>query len=134
MKKQGVAQLKKKADKYFSQAVRLNHADNNGYATCLTCGVKKPWKELQAGHFVSRAVNSIRFKPENVNPQCYSCNVMRYGERYEYAKQLDLLYGVGTADKLHSRRFESHKFTIEELEQIIADSKEEVKLAERRIL
>lgn len=134
MKKQGVAQLKKKADKYFSQATRFRHADSNGYASCITCSARKPWKELQAGHFVSRAVNSLRFDPENVNPQCYSCNVMRYGERYEYAKQLDLLYGNGTADKLHSRRFESHKFTIDELEQIITQSKQEIKLAGQRIM
>lgn len=129
MKKQGVAQLKKKADKFYSQATRLRHSED-GVSQCITCGVKKPWKELQAGHFVSRAVNSLRFDPENVNPQCYSCNVMRYGERFEYAKQLDLMYGKGTAEKLHTRRFESHKFTITELEQIIHDAKEEIKYYE----
>lgn len=125
MKKKTVSKLKKEADKYWSQATRLRHS-KDGWAQCITCSVRKPWKELQCGHFVSRAVNVLRYDSENCNPQCYSCNVMKYGERYEYAKQLDLMYGDGTADKLHARRFESHKFTTFELEDIIKDAKTEI--------
>jgi hypothetical protein len=52
------------------------------------------------------------------------------GDQYEYAKQLDLKYGNGTAEKLHEQRNQTHKLTITELEQIIEDAKEYIKEAE----
>lgn len=121
-----VSQLKKKADAEFSKYIRLRDSDRNGNAQCITCGVKKPWKELQNGHFISRRVNALRYDDENCNAQCYSCNVMRYGEQYKYAQELDKKYGDGTADKLHARRHETHKFTAQELQDIIDEAKENI--------
>ena len=126
----GVAKLKKDADKWFSIYVRRRDSNKNGIASCITCGVKKPWKEIQNGHFVSRRVNSLRYDDENCNSQCYSCNVMKYGEQYKYAKELDMKYGDGTADRLHARRFETHKFTQQELLDIIEEAKENIKVYE----
>ena len=117
-----VASLKKKADKVFSLYIR-NRDSENGFAECITCGVQKPIGQMQAGHFVSRRVNTLRFDEINVNAQCYSCNVMKHGDIYQYAKALDLKYGDGTAEELHSRRFETHSFTIDELKKIIEDYK-----------
>lgn len=128
-RKESVAKLKKKADKYYSLATRYRHSfQRNGetVSSCITCGTVKNIKDLQAGHFVSRKVNVLRYDDENVAPQCYSCNIMQYGERYEFAKQIDLMYGNGKADELHSRRHESHKFTVDELNQIIEDCKTEI--------
>lgn len=122
-KKQSVSSLKKKADAAWSIYIRQRDSDRSGNAKCITCGVKKHWKELQCGHFISRRVNSLRFDDTNTNAQCYSCNVMRYGEQYKYAQELDKKYGEGTADKLHARRFETHKFTIQELLDIIEEAK-----------
>lgn len=122
-KKQTVASLKKKADKVFSEYIRQRDSDRYGNATCITCGVKKPWKEIQNGHFVKRSVNSLRYDDENCNAQCMPCNVYKYGEQYLYAKALDKKYGEGTADKLQARRFETHKLTIEELNGIIEEAK-----------
>lgn len=113
-----VSKLKKKADKVFSIYIR-NRDSENGFAECITCGVQKPISQMQAGHFVSRRVNSLRFDELNVNAQCYSCNVMNHGEQYKYSKALDLKYGTGAAEELHSRRFETHKFKVDELKQII---------------
>lgn len=113
-----VSKLKKKADKVFSLYVRTRDSEN-GIAECITCGVQKPISQMQAGHFVSRRVNSLRYDELNVNAQCYSCNVMKHGDLYEYAKVLDLKYGSGVAEGLHSRRFETHKFKIDELKEII---------------
>lgn len=118
MKKQGVAQLKKKADKVFSLYIR--HRDStDGYAKCFTCGVLKPIAQMQNGHFVSRRVNTLRYDELNCNAQCYSCNVMNHGDLYNYAKKLDEWYGDGTADGLHALRHSTHKFTIDELQKII---------------
>lgn len=49
------------------------------------------------------------------------------GEQYEYARQLDMKYGDGTAEKLHNQRRQTHKLTVTELEQIIADAQEYIK-------
>lgn len=132
-RKTSVKTLKKKADTMYSKAVRLRHADDRGMVTCITCKTRKPLKQMQNGHFVSRRVNALRYDDENCNPQCYSCNVMKYGDQFAYAKELDLLYGDGTAERLHARRFETHKFTIGELEQIIESAKEEIKHYEKEI-
>lgn len=117
-----ISVLKRKADAIFSQYVRLRDSEK-GLSECITCGVKKPIKEMQCGHFVKRSVNLLRYDEENCNAQCYSCNVMRYGEQYLYAKAVDLKYGDGTADKLMAQRKTPHQFTAQELQQIIDDAK-----------
>jgi len=133
MKKQGVAQLKKKADAAFSKYVRYRDGEfkrGEWWTTCITCGVEKPLKQMQAGHFVSRAVNKLRYDELNVHGQCYACNVMRYGEQYLYAKEIDERYGNGTAEALMAQKHQTHKFTIPELEEIIHDALEQVKFYE----
>lgn len=127
MGKPTVSSLKKKADKIFSQYIRLRDADSNGYLDCITCNKTLLWKEAHAGHFVSRRVNSLRFWETNVNGQCSRCNTYGAGEQFAYAKALDLKYGDNTANELHSRRWETHKFTIPELEVIIEEYKQLVK-------
>jgi hypothetical protein len=123
----GVAALKKDADKWFSKYIRLRDSDTNGMGNCITCNRPYHWKQAQAGHFVSRRVNSLRYDERNVHLQCYACNVMEHGSQYEYARQVDLRYGDGVAAELHARRFETHKFTTGELQKIIDESKEYVK-------
>lgn len=122
MRKLGVAQLKRKADKVWSEYIRLRDSfEQNGdrVAACITCGTVKPIKEMQNGHFVSRKSSSLRYDEQNCNTQCSACNVFRYGELYQYGLELDRKYGDGTANRLHDRRFETHKWTIPELEGII---------------
>lgn len=112
-----ISKLKKEADKWFSQYVRLRDK-----GICITCrGVGN-----QAGHFMSRRYNATRFDDENVNAQCYRCNVLFYGEQYKYAIELDLKYGSHTAKKLALKAKNPHPFTTEELQQIIDESKEQV--------
>jgi 5-methylcytosine-specific restriction endonuclease McrA len=121
-----VAKLKKKADAAFSLYIR--HRDSkDGLTQCITCPARRPVKEMQAGHFVRRSVNLLRYNEENVNAQCPSCNVWKYGEQYLYALALDEKYGPGTAERLMSQRFKMHKLTIPELEEIIRYSKEQIK-------
>lgn len=125
-----ITALKKQADKYFSQYVRLRDSID-GYGQCITCERTYHWKQAQAGHFVSRSCNLLRYDDENVNLQCVGCNMFKSGDQYQYAKNLDLKYGDGTAEKLHGQRNISHKLTKEELETIIKDSKEYIKEMEQ---
>jgi hypothetical protein len=129
-KPKSVSQLKKIADKEFSKYVRVRDSDENGIVECITCGVKKHYKLMHAGHFVSRKVSLLRFEELNVNGQCPGCNLFKAGEQYQYSKALDLKYGKGTADDLFKQRFSTHKFTTQELESIIAEAKEFTKWCE----
>jgi hypothetical protein len=63
---------------------------------------------------------------------CVGCNMFKQGEQYLYSKALDMKYGNGTAEELMSRRFETHKFTTTELEEIIHDAKEQIKFYENQ--
>lgn len=125
--KRPIPKLKAEADKYFSQYIRYRdgrYTHARGWETeCITCGRWLPLKQMQAGHFVTRAVNDLRFDEQNVNGQCLKCNVFGAGEQYKYSVAVDLKYGEGTAIALMARRHLSHKFMRDELEQIIHDAK-----------
>ena len=81
---------------------------------------------MQCGHFVSRRVNSLRWDDENTNAQCIGDNMFKSGEQYQYSIALDMKYGDGTAKKLWEQRFDTHKCTRDELEEIIHDRKEQI--------
>ena len=70
-----ISKLKKKLDKVFSEFIRRRNADHLGFINCFTCGVKKHWKEQQAGHFQSRSHHSTRWDEVNVQVQCIKCNI-----------------------------------------------------------
>ena len=129
MKKQTVAVVKKKADTWFSKYVRYRDAQKRGgeyYAPCITCDKWLPIKQMHAGHFQSRRHNSTRYDDENVNAQCAACNTYNQGEQFKYSKALNLKYGDGTAEKLEKLAQEYHKLTIEELNDIISEAKNNV--------
>jgi len=101
----------KKLDAIFSKYVRLKDADFKGNCICVTCGRSYYWKEIQAGHFISRKHYSTRWDERNVKPQCYSCNVMRYGEQYKYSKYL----GIELSEDLLNLSYKIVKFSNPEL-------------------
>ena len=108
--------LVKKLDKIFSIWIRSKDADHTGMVDCFTCGVTKNWKyEIDAGHFQSRGKYETRWNEQNVKPQCKRCNGFRGGEQYRFAKNLDTLYGEGTAEWLEFESNQSARFTYDEL-------------------
>ena len=122
-KKPTRSKLVKKLDTVFSQYTRLSNADNNGYCTCVTCNKTFHWKQIQAGHFMSRKHYSIRWDERNVKPQCVACNVYRAGEQYKYS----LFLGKELANVLYLQSKEIVKFTNYELEDMINDYSEKLK-------
>jgi hypothetical protein len=122
-KKPTRSKLVKKLDTVFSQYIRRSNADNNGYCTCVTCNKTFHWKEIQAGHFMSRKHYSIRWDERNVKPQCVACNVYRAGEQYKYS----LFLGSEVANVLYLQSKEIVKFTNYELEDMINDYSEKLK-------
>lgn len=89
-------------DRWFSKFIRLRDSDSNGICRCITCGKPDHWKEVDAGHFVSREKMVVRYDERNVHAQCYQCNRFKSGNQFEHGKAIDRKYGPGTADTLVS--------------------------------
>lgn len=115
-----------KLDKVFSEYIRRRYAKNN-ISECVTCGKKDHWKNLQAGHFMSRKHYATRWDEENVEVQCMACNVYRYGEQYLFAKHL----GQEKADELLAKSRTMVKLKDWELEEMIEIYKKKLLELER---
>jgi len=90
-------------DRWFSKFIRLRDSDSNGYCRCVTCTKILPWKEMDAGHFVSREKIVTRWDEFNVHAQCPWCNRFKAGNQYEHGKAIDRMHGNGAADILNAR-------------------------------
>lgn len=124
MPKLSKAKEKKKLDAALSRYVRASNADESGYVSCFTCGVKKLWKECDCGHFITRAKLATRFlyKPSeglvNVMPQCKRCNGFLGGQQFVFARKLDEIYGEGTAENILFLSNMHVDFTAEEYKEL----------------
>jgi hypothetical protein len=118
MKKPSRKNIIKRLDSVFSQYIRLRYAENE-IAECYTCRKKDHYKKLQCGHFMSRKHYATRWDEDNCEVQCYSCNVMRYGEQYKFGLRLAKEKGVDLPEQLLKKTRETVKFTdIDLLEKI----------------
>ena len=141
-----LSKLRKEADDWMSKMVRLRDSEPVGLeyqGQCITCsktgtvaflddttGKLRFTKGWNAGHFVTRGNLITRFVESNVNLQCaFRCNNMRSGETVKYRAALKEKYGDEVPGELEKMAEENqyYKFTREELEGIIEDSKEQVK-------
>lgn len=125
IKKPSRSKLIKKLDTVFSQYIRLSNADNDKNCVCITCSKVFFWKEIQAGHFMSRKHYSTRWSEENVKPQCCGCNVFKYGEQYKYS----IFLGKRLAEELYLKSKEIVKYSnVDIIEMIETYSKKLKKL------
>lgn len=81
---------KRKLWEIFSQYIRQRDK-----GVCFTCGLKKHWKEMQAGHFFTAANcgAELYFHEKNVHCQCYRCNINLGGNWATYQEKFVKLYG-----------------------------------------
>lgn len=110
--------LKNEVWKLFSEYVRRKNSDWRENCVCVTCGISKPWKELQAGHFISGRHNSVLFDERNVHPQCYRDNVCKHGDLLNYRDFMVKKYGEDVIAELRRLDRENKKFTRTELEKL----------------
>lgn len=116
-----IKRLRKDAWDLMSEWSRRKWADENGLVACVTCGKKRPWKEMDAGHLFHR--NALDFEEKNINPQDYRCNKVLSGNATAYIIWFIGKYGTPELERLNSIKNIPHKFTREELETIISDLK-----------
>lgn len=113
-------------DIVYSRYIRLKDADLYGMNTCISCGKRDNWKNLQCGHFIPRAHMYTRFSELNTAPQCVNCNEHRRGNLAGYAKALELIR-PGSIDILHEHANIVYKYSKEELKSMIADYTKKLK-------
>jgi len=122
-----LSSAKKTCDQWFSKYIRLRDADANGMCKCITCDTAKNWKEMDAGHFMSRRYMATRYDEMNCHAQCQRCNQYGAGEQYLHGKMIDALHGEGHADYLEEQ---SKKLTKYNKQQLMDLAKEFKHLAE----
>lgn len=114
-KKPVKSKLVKKLDIVFSRWVRLSNSDDKGNCQCVTCNKTLHWKEIQAGHFMSRRHYSTRWDQDNVKPQCKACNIFGQGKQYEYSIYL----GKSVSDDLLAKSRQLVKYSVVDLQNMI---------------
>jgi len=104
--KSRISLLKRKLWEVFSKYIRKR--DKN---ICFTCGRNGEGKGMHAGHFIPKSVGGITlyFNEENVNAQCYNCNINLGGNQYVYGKNLGK-----KAEKLYKLKGTIAKWTEED--------------------
>jgi hypothetical protein len=92
--------LKAKAWKQFSLFIRQRDANENGYGKCVTCSRVKHWREMDAGHWLSRGYLATKFEETNVYLQCKFCNGFRGGKPDDMERHIASLHGVEEVERL----------------------------------
>lgn len=124
-KKKSKKVLKKTAWDLLSKIIRLKYSDENGYSSCVTCGITKHWSELQAGHFIPKAQgNAVYFLEENIHPQCMSCNIFLGGNLTNYTLFMIDTYGRDEVERLREIKNTKIKFSDSDYNEMIIDFKQ----------
>jgi len=84
--------------------------DYTNHEKCITCGQRKEFKELQAGHYLA-AGNcgfGLLFDEENVNGECSYDNGFNPNHQHEYRLGLIKRIGLEKVEMLEQRYKDSH--------------------------
>ena len=114
VKKPSRKTLVKNLDTIFSTYIRRKDAIDD-IATCVTCGKKDHYKNLQCGHFMSRSNYSTRWEENNVGVQCYGCNISRSGEQFKFS----LYLGNKLSEEMYLKSKQTVKFADVDLIDLI---------------
>ena len=132
-----IAQEVEKAAVALQELVRLKAADENGYCTCITCGVVKKWNEgMQGAHFFERGRTATKLLVENVHSACAGCNKWLHpttSGTIIYRRYLVGCYGEDGLDEMEALSRTTKKYTRAEVNDIKADFKEQIKFHKQRI-
>lgn len=119
--------------------VRLKAADDNGYCSCVSCGSSFYYKDGDGGHFIPRGCSETKLLEENIHPQCKGCNGfgMKFGSAAQnYTIWMQDYYGDEFVNDLleKHRQKKAVKWKRSELENMLHDINEQIKMHEKRVL
>jgi hypothetical protein len=136
-KKKPLAKLKKEALELKQQLVRLKASDDDGYCKCITCDHVSKWNDgMQGGHFISRGKTKWCLTEENIHPQCSRCNgfgMKFHNKEAVYTIYMQEMYGKEFVQNMLGTQGDIVKLSRFDLEDDIANSKEQIKYHKARI-
>jgi len=130
-KQKTVAKLREEAAVLLQKLVRMKAADENGLASCVTCGKRQHYKEMDGGHFISRKWTATKLVEENIHPQCKGCNQYASGRHDDYSLYMVDTYGIEMVRALNDKKRELCKQNRIELEDIKVELK--LRIAEQAV-
>ena len=90
------------------------------YFVCISCGVEKHVREMQATHYLPAGNNgAIRLNEHNVNGGCTTCNIDLHGNQDGYRIGLIAKIGLENVEALEAQAKTPFKWDREELAGII---------------
>ena len=116
---------------------RLSHADDNGYCVCVSCGVKRHYKEMDGGHFIPKGASSYwALESENIHPQCKGCNAfgMRHGSAAQsYTTWMIDYYGREFVDDMLVTKSNINKMYKKDYDDLLKTLNDNIKFHHNRI-
>ena len=109
----------KRLDTVFSLYIRLKDSDENGFCKCISCQKIQHYKDVDAGHFISRRHMSTRYDVNNVFPQCRYCNRYVAGNQWLYSQALEKIK-KNLPEKLYLKSKQTVKYSNDDLESLIS--------------
>lgn len=105
-------------DRIFSIYIRRKDAVN-GFAKCVTCPARMPYKLMQNGHFISRKRIATRWDVRNCHVQCKHCNETLDGNLKVYKAFMLQKYGPDVLYDLKQLANSGDKITTIRLSEMI---------------
>lgn len=136
-KKPTTSTLRAKALKTLQKLRRMECADDNGYAKCVSCGKLDHYKNMDGGHFIPKG-SSSRWSLEETNiwAQCKGCNGygMRHGSaEAQYTIHMIDFYGKDYVEHMLATKKDPIKYYAADYREMIASWEEQIKGHERRL-
>ena len=74
-KRKSLSQLHRDLDIAFSRYIRGRDCEGKqGYGICISCNHTITYHTSEAGHFIKRGKQNVRWDVRNVHAQCWECN------------------------------------------------------------
>lgn len=118
------------AQNIFNAYVLLRDKDE----CCISCEKNADWDGgvWNAGHYIAKTNETLRFDERNVHKQCVQCNYFLHGNLSAYKEQLIFRIGDEDYEDLVSPKIKK-KFTVEELIAIKTEYSAKIKLLKKQI-
>jgi hypothetical protein len=104
LRKKSKSETRKVQNELWQECRRiiLSRYARNGQNYCYTCDKPIEKSNRQVGHFIPNSVGGalLRYKLDNLRPQCYYCNINLGGNGSEFYKRLVAEKGQEYVDKL----------------------------------
>ena len=109
-------------DRLFSIYIRTRdtwvHNDEVRIGCCVTCGARKPFKELDCGHYIGRQWWATRWDTMNCAAQCRFCNRFNEGMKGKFRLTLVQEYGESAIQQMEQSSRSGRKPRLYEIELI----------------